>query len=169
MVAKSSSESLELADQCCLARRPLQVITFGNEVENWRIGEVTHANPLERLVSPNCLSDNLFTWVVGYTPGYDAVLFCGNGIIRFVQVTACAKPSLKLYAAVLLLRELENRGIAFTNVDFVVIRPWDDTRHFRLELPVGSFQGEWRTLDNEDWESGGRARGQVRQVRVAWG
>lgn len=158
---------LELAEKCCQTAEPLRV-TVGpdNIVEEWRIGGVWHDDPLEGLIAAG--NTNRLIWAVSNTAAYDAILVFATGQIRFIQVTAGTSHSLKLYAAVSLLHKLEALGVQFSKVDFVVVRPADDTRSFRLDLPVGSFAENWRTVDDEDWAVGAAARDQVRKGTLAW-
>ena len=87
--------------------------------------------------------------------------------IRVVQVTAAASHSFKIYAVDSFLCLLKVRGIEFTHVDFVVVRPNDDTRAFTLETPVGSLN-RYNDYKGTKWVSGDNCRSQVRYATVGW-
>ena len=108
-----------------------------------------------------------FFWCVGNTTAYDAVFIYENGRIRFIQVTAGNEHSFKIYSVDQLLRNLENRGVTFTHVDFVVVRPLLDNNEFRLKPLAGSLQ-RWLDFDGTQWQSGGNCRDQVRHGKIDW-
>ena len=137
--------------------------------QSWQVLTVLSDDPIETLqdVSSTGLSPGTWFWCVGNTAAYDAIVMYAVGRIRFVQVTAAASHSFKIYAVDSFLRLLKVRGIEFTHVDFVVVRPNDDTRAFTLETPVGSLN-RYNDYKGTRWVSGDNCRSQVRYATVGW-
>jgi hypothetical protein len=157
---------LEFANQHLTLQTPARV-AINDMIEDWEIGIMSESSPLERLQQAEDALLGLFFWCVDSTAAYDAILIYAHGRIRFIQVTSGAEHSFKVYAVDSLLRTLQGRGIIFTHVDFVVVRPSNDNRAFTLKNPVGSLDN-WVDFSGEQWARGGNARNQVRYARVPW-
>lgn len=84
-----------------------------------------------------------------------------------MQVTAGKELSFKIYSVDQLLRNLENRCITFTHVDFVVVRPLAETAKFTLKTPVGNVH-RWLDFNGTQWQSGAACRDQVRYGKLDW-
>ena len=142
-------------------------VVFDNAVETWAINEFNIQDPANHLNEVTDVRAGRFFWCVGNTAAYDAVFIYENRRIRFIQVTSGKEHSFKIYSVDQLLRNLENRGITFTHVDFVVVRPLPDTDEFTLKTPVGSLQ-RWLDFNGTRWQSNATCRDQVRYGKLDW-
>lgn len=138
---------------------------LNGETEYWPVVTVGLGDTLEDMESNT--SPGTWFWCVGNTAAYDAIYIYADRCIRFIQVTAGKKHSFKIYAVDSILRSLKNRNIEFTNIDFVVVRPGDDTRTFTLDTPDGSLH-LYRDFHGARWARGANCRNQVRYATVEW-
>jgi hypothetical protein len=116
--------------------------------------------------------NNAWIWVGGNVTGFDAVhIFTQDDEhwIRFVQVTAAEKHSLKLFAVEDALQQLAHKGFGFPRVDFVFVRPTDDKRKFYVEPAVGGLKsGDWKTFGGHPWRESSDPRKLVVEYGVNW-
>jgi hypothetical protein len=143
--------------------------------ELWRVGHFVRdsSNLLEAIKGVNVdQRKNAWIWVGGNVTGFDAVhIFTRDDKhwIRFVQVTAAEKHSLKLFAVEAALGELASKGICFDHVDFTFVRPTDDKRKFYVETAVGGFKSAvWKTFDDRPWRQFNDPRKLVVMCTVDW-
>jgi hypothetical protein len=144
----------------------------GGITETWAINQHEIGDPEFKLTQAADVTVGRFFWCAGNTAAYDAVFIYAPGKIRFIQVTSGKDQSFKIYAVNGLLRNLENRGIIFTHVDFVVVRPLPDTFApdtfaFNLKTPVGSLE-RWFDFTGTEWQTGANCRNQARHGKVPW-
>lgn len=117
------------------------------------------------------LARNSWLFIAGRQGAFDAVRIISETHIRFVQVTAGASHMFKISILDSLLRRLGAHApglgsVTWTHLEFLVIRPADDNRHFNLKTAVGSLQ-QYRRFDGEFWVRSDY-RQNVQHARLDW-
>jgi hypothetical protein len=143
--------------------------------ELWHVGHVVRdsSNLLKSIEGMNVdQRKDAWIWVGGNVTGFDAVhVFTRDDKhwIRFVQVTAAEKHSLKLYAVEDALQQLASKEFCFHHVDFVFVRPTDDKRKFYMETPVGGLRSaDWKTFGGGPWRESNDPRELAVVYAVNW-
>ena len=83
-------------------------------------------------------------WIGKNQAGFDAVHIYEADKIRFVKLTAGRTHDYLFSEIQGLLSALALKGISFTHVDFVVVRPHDDYRDFSTGDVTGRLDQGWR-------------------------
>ena len=109
------------------------------------------------------------TWVfvAGRQGAFDAVHIVSRTHIRFVQITAGGSHTFKLHFIDSLMTSLALQGRTWSHLEFMVIRPSDDTRPFKLEGTQGTLQSYMR-FDNQQWHRPDY-RDNVQYATLDWG
>ena len=147
----------------------LSVITSSGASEKWSVASLQEASPasIEEDVLKETATAGAWFWIGGNRGGFDAVHICGASSIRFVGTTAGKSHSLLLDFVQKLLLNLALKGKKFTTVDFVILRPSDDTRQFYLEPARDRLSQGWMDFDGHPWAQGDQ-RDHARVLKLDW-
>lgn len=99
---------------------------------------------------------NTWIFIGGRQGAFDAIHLVTNNRIRFVQVTAGHRHSFKLNVVDSLMRNLltgEGDPVTWSHMEFLIIRPGDDTRQFALETTVGGLSGNYLHFNEQPWDT----------------
>jgi hypothetical protein len=122
--------------------------------ENWLVPCVYMGTTLElAVVSRNHQEVGRWIWAWQLTTAFDAIHIYAPRGIRFVQVTTGVSHTFKLYSVANLIRSLAQSDITFTHVDFVVLRPREDTRACHLKPAEGRLSQGWLDFHGVAWNT----------------
>ena len=113
---------------------------------------------------------NTWIFIGGRQGAFDAIHLVAHDRIRFVQVTAGQKHSFKLNLVDSLMRSLSTGQVdpvTWSHMEFMIIRPFDDTRLFTLETTVGGLSGNYLHFNDQRWDARDY-RSNVTYARLRW-
>jgi len=120
--------------------------------EQWSAASLRNTDNFLDSIVANC-DIGSWIWIGKNQAGFDAVHIYDLRKIRFVQVTAGKKHDYLFSAIQSLLAVLASQDIAFTHVDFVVVRPLDDDRDFSKGEVTGRLDQGWKDFSDNLWNT----------------
>lgn len=145
----------------------LAVISSSGALESWNVSSFQE-------VSSSSIEDNVvgagvgaWFWIGGNQGGFDAVHLYGSNSIRFIGATAGRSHSLKLNFVQKVLTNIALKGKTFSTVDFVTLRPSNDTRQFSLDTAQSRLTQGWVDFAGRPWSTGDQLD-HTRVLKLDW-